>query len=198
MNPQSLQNPLILASTSVYRTGLLQRLGIPFSCHASGVNEVPLPGEAASALTQRLALAKAHSIARSHPSAMVIGSDQVGECKGRIISKPGGIENAVVQLLQLSGQTVNFLTAVAVVCTATGFHRTTLVATEVRFRMLEEEEVRRYVDMDNPVDCAGSFKAESAGPVLVEAMISSDPTAIIGLPLISLAAILRVAGYQLP
>ncbi|HLF30509.1 MAG TPA: Maf family nucleotide pyrophosphatase [Xanthomonadales bacterium] len=198
MNSQSRQNPLILASSSAYRMGLLKRLGIPFSCQAPAVSELPLPGEAASALTHRLALAKANSIADSNPSAVIIGSDQVGECKGRTVNKPGGAVDAVAQLLQLSGQTVNFHTAVAVVCAATGFCRTAQVETEVRFRILEEDEARRYVEWDRPLDCAGSFKAESAGLVLMEAMISNDPTAIIGLPLISLAGLLRAAGYQLP
>jgi septum formation protein len=198
MNSQSRQNPLILASSSVYRMALLQRLGIPFSCQAPAVLELLLPGESPSDLTLRLALAKANSVADSHPSAVVIGSDQVGECKGHTVSKPGSADNAVAQLLQLSGQTVNFHTAVAVVCAATGFCRTALVETEVQFRILEEDEVHRYVEWDKPLDCAGSFKAESAGPVLVEAMISSDPTAIIGLPLIGLAGLLRAAGYELP
>lgn len=198
MNTQSRQKQLILASSSAYRQALLARLCLPFSTHAPLVDETPLPGESAAELTQRLARAKAESVSRLFPDAVVIGSDQVAEFGGSIIGKPGSEDNAVAQLLRFSGHSVNFLTAVAVVCNESDFSQSSLDVTSISFRDLTEDEVRRYVTLDQPLDCAGSFKSEAAGPVLMHSIRTDDPTAIIGLPLITLARILRASGFQLP
>lgn len=198
MISQSRQNPLILASSSIYRQSLLRRLGLPFSCQSPNIAESRLPGELAVDMVIRLAEAKAAEVSRNHPTALVIGSDQAGELDGAIIGKPGNDENAVAQLMKCSGRTVNFLTAVAVHCGATGFHRVAQVPTAVSFRRLDEGEVRRYVALDQPLDCAGSFKSECAGPMLFESVSSTDPSALVGLPLISLAGMLREAGLHLP
>jgi len=189
---------LTLASTSPYRKVLLQRFGLPFDCRAPDVDETPAPGEKAGHLTARLALAKAGSVSRLDGSAVVIGSDQVAEFEGGVIGKPGNAENAAAQLLRFSGRSVRFLTAVAVICADRQFSASTVVETEVRFRILDRGEIDRYIELDQPLDCAGSFKSEAAGPLLMEAMVSSDPTAIIGLPLISLGKMLRGAGFRLP
>jgi septum formation protein len=198
MSVQSHQKELILASTSPYRRALLNRLRIPFLVHAPDVDESPLPGELAPALTQRLALLKATHIAADFPDAVVIGSDQAAEFAGRIIGKPDTEAVAVGQLLGFSGRTVKFHTATAVICLGTGFSQHALDSTEVKFRELAEDEVRRYIALDQPFDCAGAFKAEAAGPVLMQSMSTRDPTAIIGLPLIALAGMLRAAGFHLP
>ncbi len=143
-------------------------------------------------------MAKALNIARKFPGAVVIGSDQVAEYAGNIIGKPGTAENAVRQLLGFSGQVVTFHTAIAVVCLSSPFSQNALDRTEVRFRQLSEGEVRRYVALDQPYDCAGSFKSEAAGPVLMQSMTTRDPSAIVGLPLIALSHALQAAGFQLP
>lgn len=188
----------MLASGSRYRGELLARLGLPFSSAAPDIDETPAPGEHAGHLTSRLALAKAAAIARQQTAAVVIGSDQVAEFQGRIIGKPGDAARAEAQLLEFAGHTVRFVTAVAVRCEEADLLMQDSVVTEVRFRALQAEEVRRYVALDEPLDCAGGFKSESAGPTLMRAMHSDDPTAIIGLPLITLSHMLRRAGYTLP
>lgn len=198
MHPQSHQKELILASTSPYRQALLARLCLSFISHKPEVDESPLSGESIDSLTERLALAKAESVAAAFPAAFIIGSDQLAECAGRSIGKPGSEEKAVAQLMQFSNRSVNFHTSVAVICKASGFCQYTTIRTEVQFRKLGEDEVRRYVTLDKPLDCAGAFRSEAAGPMLLRAMKSSDPSAIIGLPLIAVARILRDAGFQLP
>jgi septum formation protein len=198
MNPQSHQKELILASTSPYRQALLSRLCLPFISHRPEVDESPLPGESTVSLTERLALAKAESVAAAFPGAFIIGSDQLAEFAGRSIGKPGNEAKAVAQLMQFSNRSVNFHTSVAVMCKASGFCQFTTIRTEVQFRELGADEVRRYVALDKPLDCAGAFRSEAAGPMLLRAMNSSDPSAIIGLPLIAVARILRDAGFQLP
>lgn len=198
MNSQSRAIPLVLASSSKYRQGLLKRLGLPFSCQSPGIPEVRLPGEPAVEMVRRLAREKAVSVSASQPEALVIGSDQAGECDGAIIGKPGSEADAVEQLLQLSGKAATFFTAVAVHCAASGFSRMAQVPTIVKFRRLTAEEAGRYVALDHPLDCAGSFKSECAGPALFESVNSTDPTALIGLPLISLSGMLREAGFRLP
>ncbi len=198
MSKQSPFRELILASSSRYRQQLLTRLHLPFSTVAPEVDETPRSGEDAAALTHRLARAKAEAVAEQFPQAVVIGSDQVADFSGQAIGKPGNPDRAVKQLLQFSGRTVVFRTAVAVVCRQSGFLQQQTVNTEVCFRTLTEAEVRRYVALDNPLDCAGGFKSEAAGCMLMQSMNSDDPNAIIGLPLISLTAMLRASGYQLP
>ncbi len=187
---------LILASTSVYRRELLSRLRLPFEVHAPEVDETPRPGEAPAALAQRLALAKAHTVSRLHPNAVVIGSDQVADLDGQPIGKPGTHERAVAQLRSMSGRSVVFQTAVAVVCAGSSYAGTALAPVKVRFRELSDEEIELYLRAEQPYDCAGSAKSETLGIALLDAIESDDPTALVGLPLIRTCALLRAAGID--
>ena len=199
-----LQSPpkLILASTSRYRRELLERFGLPFECRPSGVDEAARPGEAPAALVARLARAKAGRVAADAPGAWVIGSDQVavlGEPgTPRILGKPGTATRCIEQLRDCAGRRVEFLTAVAVVRARDPVAHEFLDRTEVVFRTLEPAEIERYVARESPFDCAGGFKCEGLGITLFEAIDNRDPTALIGLPLIRLAAALRACGYPLP
>ena len=192
------QRLLVLGSTSPYRRELLQRLRLPFETTAPAVDETPQPGEAPRALALRLALAKAHAVATLHPQAVVIGSDQVADLAGQPLGKPGTHDRATAQLRQMRGQTVVFQTAVAVVCQATGFAQVDLAAVEVRFRDLTDAEIERYLRAETPYDCAGSAKSEGLGISLLDAIVSDDPTALVGLPLIRTCRMLRAAGLTLP
>lgn len=187
---------LVLASTSRYRRELLQRLGLPFECASPEVDETPLNGEAPLALATRLAAAKAAEVAARHPGAWVIGSDQVADLNGQSLGKPSTVEAACAQLAAMSGQTVRFHTAVCL--SGNGDSFTALDLTEVRFRVLERDEITRYVATEQPLDCAGSFKCEGLGISLFEAIDNRDPTALIGLPLIAVCGLLRQAGYAVP
>ena len=192
------QRPVVLGSTSRYRRELLQRLHLPFEVAAPAVNETPQPGEAPRALALRLALAKARAVAEQHPDSLVIGSDQVADLDGEPLGKPGHHARAVQQLQQMRGRTVVFQTAVAVVCSATGFEQVDLAPVEVRFRDLSDGEIERYLRAEQPYDCAGSAKSEGLGIALLDAIHSDDPTALIGLPLIRTCRMLRAAGLVLP
>ncbi len=198
MQSQSHTKKLILASTSPYRKMMLERFPLDFAAVAPETDETALSGELPSALVRRLALAKARTISRTNPDAVVIGSDQVAEYQDRIVGKPGSLARAAEQLTSFSGRTVNFLSAFALVCEENGFLFERTVVTEVVFRELEDDEIQRYLALDKPVDCAGSFRSEANGPALLTRMSSSDPTAIMGLPMIELAQGLRLAGYVLP
>ncbi|MBO7410652.1 MAG: septum formation inhibitor Maf [Ottowia sp.] len=189
---------IILASTSPYRRELLARLRLPFTTAKPHVDETRLAGEAPAALASRLALAKAQAVAAQHPAAIVIGSDQVAHIGDEIFSKPGTAERARAQLRQMSGQTVLFQTALALIRQQDGIVLQETEPTEVRFRTLTDAEITRYVEMEQPLDCAGSAKAEALGISLLDALRSDDPTAIIGLPLIRLARMLRTLGVALP
>ena len=189
---------LILGSTSPYRRELLARLGLPFTTEAPRVDETPQPGESPRDLALRLALAKARDVAGRHPEAIVIGSDQVADLAGQALGKPGTHARATQQLRQMSAQTVVFQTAVAVVCLATGFEQVELAAVEVRFRPLNDGEIERYLQAEQPYDCAGSAKSEGLGISLLDAILSDDPTALVGLPLIRTCRMLRAAGLALP
>jgi len=187
---------LILASTSAYRRALLERLAVPFRAEAPGVDEQRGTDEAPVDLAIRLAQEKARAVAARHPGAVVIGSDQVATTPdGRILGKPGTVERAVEQLMAASGRAVQFLTAVAVV-RSDGEVETYTDCTTAVFRTLDEDEVRRYVLLDRPLDCAGSFRSEALGAVLLERVDNQDPTALIGLPLVWLAGALRRAGID--
>ncbi|MCX7252381.1 MAG: Maf family nucleotide pyrophosphatase [Burkholderiales bacterium] len=189
---------LVLGSTSRYRRELLERLRQPFEVLAPEVDETPLPGEAPAALAQRLALAKARAVAAQRPDAIVIGSDQVADLAGEPLGKPGNHERAVAQLRRMSGQTVLFQTALAVVCLETGFEASELAVVRVVFRQLDDATIERYLRAEQPYDCAGSAKSEGLGIALLERIDNDDPTALIGLPLIHTARLLRQAGLQLP
>ncbi len=188
---------VVLGSTSRYRRELLERLRIPFSVSAPGVDETPLPGEAPQALARRLALAKARAVAALHPDAVVIGSDQVADLAGQALGKPGEHARAVQQLRQMRGQTVVFQTALAVVCLASGYEQVDLAEVRVVFRDLSDDEIEAYLQAEQPYDCAGSAKSEGLGIALLESIDNDDPTALIGLPLIRTARMLRQAGVKL-
>ena len=187
---------LILASTSRYRRELLERLRIPFQALSPETDETPLPGEAPSALAERLALAKARALGARFPDAVVIGADQVADVDGIAIGKPGDHERAVAQLRAMSGRTIVFQTALAVVRAATGFAEVRRVPVSVRFRSLTDAEIEFYLRTEQPYDCAGSAKCETLGIALLDAIESDDPTALIGLPLIQTSALLRAAGLD--
>ena len=187
---------LVLASTSRYRRDLLARLGVPFTQASPAVDEAPQPREHPADLANRLARAKAEAVARVQLDACVIGSDQVAELDGQPLGKPGSRERATAQLLAMSGRAVRFHTAVCVI--NAGQVAALCDVTTVRFRALGEAEIARYVEAERPFDAAGSFKAEGLGITLFEAIDSEDPTALIGLPLIGTARLLRGVGFALP
>jgi septum formation protein len=193
-----MSRPLILGSSSPYRRELLGRLQLPFSVVVPDVDESAQPGEPPAQLAQRLALAKAQAVALQHPQALVIGSDQVAELNGQALGKPGSHERARAQLQAMSGQSVCFHTAVALCCLDSGYSASALAQVRVQFRMLQDDEIERYLLAEQPYDCAGSAKSEGLGIALLERIESDDPTALIGLPLIHTARLLRGAGVLLP
>ena len=188
--------PLILASTSRYRRELLSRLRLPFEVVAPGVDETALAGETPAALAERLSRAKADAVAALHPGAVVIGSDQVCELDGEAFGKPGTHERAVRQLERLSGQRAVFHTSVCVVRRDIGYERHAAAPVRVHFRRLHADEIEHYLRTEQPYDCAGSAKCETLGISLLEAIESDDPTALVGLPLIRTARLLREAGID--
>ena len=193
----SVSRSVVLGSTSRYRRELLERLRIPFDVTAPEVDETPQAGEHPKALALRLALAKAQAVAALHPEAVVIGSDQVADLGGQPLGKPGDHARAVAQLRQMRGQTVIFQTALAVVCLASGFEEVDLAEVRVVFRDLSDAEIEAYLHAEQPYDCAGSAKSEGLGIALLESIDNDDPTALIGLPLIRTARLLRKAGVKL-
>jgi septum formation protein len=192
-----MQRPVILASTSRYRRELLGRLLLPFDVQPPEVDETPLPGESPSALAERLALEKAMAVARRFPEAVVIGSDQVADLAGEPLGKPGDHARATAQLRRMRGQTLVFQTAVAVVCQAIGFSQRELAPVSVVFRNFSDAAIESYLQAEQPYDCAGSAKSEGLGIALLDAIDSDDPTALVGLPLIRTANMLRAAGVDL-
>lgn len=180
---------LVLASSSRYRRGLLERLGVDFDVAAPDIEERAREGEGPRSLSARLAREKAAKIARNRPHAVVIGSDQVAALGERVLGKPGTVENARRQLLACSGESVRFFTAVCVLNGAT--ERQHVDETVVTFRNLEAAEIDAYIAREQPLDCAGSFRAEGLGIILFQSVKSEDPTALVGLPLIWLSQALR-------
>ena len=185
------QRELILASSSVFRRELLQRLQLPFRAIAPEVDEQPLAHELPQALVERLAIAKANAIARLHPTALVIGSDQVAVQNGRIVGKPAGHEAAVRQLREASGRRVVLHTGLAVIDAASGRTQSEVVPFAAVFRSLSDEDIERYLRKDKPYNCAGSLRSEGLGIALLERFEGDDPTALIGLPLIALRRMLE-------
>jgi septum formation protein len=196
--PVSSPMKLVLASTSAYRRELLQRFGLPFDVARPDIEESPLPDETPWATAERLAVEKARAVAGQFEDALIIGSDQVAYMDGDRFGKPGTIERAVAQLKSMSGRTVIFHTALAVLNTGTGHVQLDAVPTEVRFRTLSDAEIVRYVNKELPLDCAGSAKSEGLGITLLDALRGDDPNALVGLPLIALARMLRNEGLALP
>ncbi len=196
---------LILASTSIYRRELLERLRLPFEVARPDVDEAARSGEPPAALAGRLAHAKAIAVAAQHPGAWALGSDQVADLDGRALGKPHARDAAIGQLRAMSGCQVRFHTALCLARVATGHATDRPVerieaadTTVVHLRTLSEAEIARYVDAEQPLDCAGSFKCEGLGIALFDAIHSQDPTALIGLPLIATARLLRQAGFAVP
>jgi septum formation protein len=187
---------LVLGSSSRYRRELLERLRVPFSVDSPRVDETPRPRERPADLALRLALAKARDVASRAPGSVVIGSDQVADLDGTPIGKPGNHERAINQLRAMSGRSVVFQTAVAVVRADTGYESCVLVPVTVRFRTLSDPEIEHYLRAEEPYDCAGSAKAEALGIALLDAIESDDPTALVGLPLIKTCQLLREAGLD--
>jgi len=196
--PKALARPLVLASTSRYRKMLLERLGLRFVAVAPGTDESPLPDEPPAATAFRLAEAKARSAAAANPDALIIGSDQVADCAGRAIGKPGTHELAVQQLTELSGQTVIFHTGLCLFDAPSGKCQTALVDVRSTFRFLAPDDIEAYLRRERPYDCTGSVRSEALGISLFESIESDDPTALIGLPLIRLTTMLRAVGIDVP
>jgi len=193
---QNAARPLILASTSRYRRTLLQRLGVPFAVEAPKVDEATLPGESPRATALRLAEAKARAVAAKHPAALVLGSDQVLDLDGVAVSKPADRADAKRQLVAASGRTLVFHTAVALVDAASGRADVRCIDVASAFRVLDAHAIDRYLEREQPFDCAGSVKSEGFGIALFERITSDDPTALIGLPLITVVAMLDAEGFD--
>jgi septum formation protein len=189
---------LVLASTSRYRRELLERLKLPFQTAAPEADETPLAGETPATTAGRLALNKAQSVLAKYPDSLIIGSDQVAFCGSMRLDKPGDHARALKQLRYASGKLVNYITAVVLLNAGSGRAQTKLVSTEVKFRKLSDAEIARYLEAEPAYDCAGSAKAEGLGISLVETIVSTDPTALIGLPLIGLSELLRNERVSLP
>lgn len=189
---------LVLGSTSRYRADLLRRLIADFEQQSPGTDETAMAGETPVARALRLAIAKAEAAADGCSNALVIGSDQVAELDGRLLDKPGTAAVACAQLAASSDRTVQFHTALCLLDTRDGQRHTHVDHTRVHFRQLDASEIARYVEREQPLDCAGSFKCEGLGISLFEYIDNRDPTALIGLPLIALAKMLRACGLDLP
>ncbi|CAG1009110.1 MAG: septum formation inhibitor Maf [Burkholderiales bacterium] len=187
---------LILASTSPYRRALLERLGLPFAVRAPQIEEAPQSGEAPDQTARRLAESKARAVAQEFPLGLVIGSDQVAELDGTPINKPITHAKALAQLQAMRGREVVFHSALAVLDAATGWLQVDSVPTRVVFRELPDADLDRYLRLEQPYDCAGSAKVEGLGIALLARVDSTDPTALIGLPLIRLTEMLRTAGLD--
>jgi MAF protein len=190
--------PLVLGSSSAYRRELLTRLRLPFSWAAPDIDERARPQETAQQLVMRLALEKAKALANSHPDHLIIGSDQVAVLNGKIIGKPGTHTQAKAQLLAASGHSLSFLTGVALLNSRTGTAQVDCVPFTVRFRVLSEATIERYLLAEQPYDCAGSFKAEGLGVSLFRSTEGPDATSLIGLPLIRLVDMLLQEGVSVP
>ncbi len=189
--------PIILASSSRYRRGLLDRFLDEYQVVSPNVDETRLEAEAAEVLVARLARQKAEAVSTNHRNALIIGADQIAVLDQRILGKPGDHQSAVEQLLAASGKSLHFLTGVCVLDPQTRHRYAHIDRTVVRFRRFDRRLADTYLKHDQPYDCAGSFRLEGAGFVLFEAVSTEDPTALIGLPMIWLAGRLLESGYLL-
>lgn len=187
---------LLLASSSSYRKALLERLHLTFQCASPEIDETPKPNETAEHLVKRLALEKARKIASLYPNALIIGSDQAAVLDGAIIGKPHTVENAVKQLQQANGKTLQLMTGLCLYNSHTEKYQLDMVPFAVNMRCLSDEALRRYVALDKPLDCAGSFKWEQLGIALFSSMQGDDVTALQGLPLIRLIDMLQEEGVM--
>ncbi len=193
-----LTREIVLASSSSYRKALMARLGIDCEIIAPDIDETALPGEGPVATATRLALTKARKIALQKTAALIIGSDQVALLDNTLLGKPGTHEAAVLQLRAMSGKTTVFHTAICLYDAASEEMQCANVPTTVRMRELSDDVIERYLLQDQPYDCAGSAKIEALGIALVEKVESDDPTALIGLPLITLVTMLQRVGVVVP
>jgi septum formation protein len=191
-----LQAPIILASSSPFRKSLLERLHLTFDCHSPEIDESQFPGESANSYVCRLAKQKAQVIADKFSDAVVIGSDQCALLDDQILGKPGSHENALDQLRAAQGKSVMFHTGICVLRQSTGFIEVDDIVFEVRFRQLTDSQLTRYLQIEQPYDCAGSFKSEGYGICLFDQMRGDDPSALVGLPLIRLTGMLENAGVE--
>ncbi len=189
---------LILGSASPYRAQLLRRLGLHFEQVPSRIDETPRRGEDPTAYVVRLAIAKAKAAAPLDEPALIVGSDQAAVLDGEILGKARTFERAVAQLRRASGRRIDFLTGLALINNATGTLQSDIIPARAYFRRLSEASIKRYVEHERPFDCAGSIKVEGLGIVLLQRLEGDDPTALIGLPLIRLTAMLASEGIQLP
>ena len=189
-------SPLILASTSPYRRALLEKLGVEFICAAPDTDETPKDEESATDLVQRLAQEKAHSLSEKFPNHFIIGSDQVCVIDGKIVGKPGSIENAHQQLRAASGKVITFYTGLCVLNSHTMQKEIICEPFHVHFRRLTDDEINTYIKLEMPLYCAGSFMCEGAGILLFSQLEGRDPNALVGLPLIALNEILLKFGYN--
>ncbi|MFZ2161954.1 MAG: Maf family nucleotide pyrophosphatase [Sideroxyarcus sp.] len=189
--------PLVLASTSIYRSQLLSTLQIPFQTAAPDVDEMPLPGESAEQTSWRLSRIKAQVVAKRFPDALIIGSDQVALLDGQQIGKPLNHDNAVLQLRAMRGKTVEFYTALTLLNAVTSEMQTDVAVTKVSFRSLSDEQIERYLQKEQPYHCAGSAKSEGLGIALISSIRGDDPNALIGLPLILLVGMLEKQGVRI-
>lgn len=196
MNESASEPALVLASTSRYRAELLARWRVPFVAVAPDYEEENDPNERPRTLVERQARGKAASLAARHPQAWIIGSDQVAQLDGEILTKPGGFESARAQLRKLAGREHELVTAVAVHRPSTGEWAEESIVSPIRVRELSDREIDRYLAADEPYDCAGSYKAECLGSAIFDHQRGDDPSAVIGLPLIVLARLLRNLGYD--
>lgn len=187
---------IVLASGSPYRKRLLQRLELAFECVAPGVDEAPLPGETPEAMVLRLSEAKACAVAERMPEALVIASDQTGAIDGRLLGKPGSVERACAQLHSIAGREVRFLTGLCVLDARSGRRASSVETCTVQLRELDRATIRDYVQREQPLDCAGSFKVEGLGIALFRSIRLEDPTALEGLPLIRLVEFLHDFGVE--
>lgn len=187
---------LVLASGSIYRRALLDKLGLAYTCVSPNIDETARPGEDADALVRRLALDKARAVARTEPDALIIGSDQVATLDGQILGKPLTHARAAQQLHAASGRQVRFITGLCLFDSASGEYQVVAEPFDVQFRSLTEQQIDNYIRREQPLQCAGSFKSEGLGIVLFERLIGDDPNSLIGLPLIRLTRMLEQAGVD--
>ncbi|TKI07694.1 Maf family protein [Martelella alba] len=187
---------IVLASSSPFRRALLEKLRLPFVSAAPEINETPLPGETAPDMVRRLSAAKARALDAVFDRHLIIGSDQCCVLEGKITGKPLNRDDAVAQLRSASGRKVIFYTGLSLLNSATGRLQQTVEPYSVTFRVLSEPEIAAYIDAEQPLDCAGSFKSEGLGITLFDALDGRDPNTLIGLPLIALAAMLRNEGVN--
>jgi len=188
--------PLVLASSSPFRSALLARLGLPFTTASPRVDESPHPGEAPQVLVLRLAQAKARAVVPDFPDALIIGSDQVACIDDQVLGKPGDRQRAIDQLERASGRCVMFQTGLCLLNAVTGRAQTLVEPFRVHFRPLTRARIEAYLDLEEPYNCAGSFRSEGLGIALFERLEGDDPSALIGLPLIRLVTLLASEGLD--